>query len=582
MDESSLGLMPRLVDAIFEKIREIKTDVLVIGSGLAGLRAAIEARKYGLEVLVVDKAVTGLNNSSAFSGGCFKVALPGILGAMGRYIGIPQTPEQHFRSMVEYGEFLNDQRLAEVLCVEGPARVLELQEFGVKHWHQLNLAIPFPHGKGYMRPMVEAANKMGIKTLQRAFIVDLITRGDAIAGAVGFDVYRGDFLIFAAKAVVLTTGGGGEIYQRNDTPYTITGDGFAMAYRAGLGLINMEITMFEPYVQAEPGLPMMDRHEAEAEFYGILRNRNGEDFLPNYIPLRGRSDERFDKAYGTWVPDIRERISRAMASEVNQGRGDQGAVFLDLTKVPDAKFDADLASQYVRDVLLRGFNYKKNPVHVFPGCICFLGGVQITPECATEIRGLFAAGEVTGGVHGAARLGGNALTDCIVFGARAGKSAAQYATKVKIPKPSSRAIDSTKRWLVHILGRSHDAEADPRKVKEAISSLMFKHVGILRDGKGMRKALRSVQTIKTEVVPRICARDMRQLREAVEAINMVTVGELVTRAALYRRESRGDHHRMDFPDRDDEKWLKYVVVSQQDRETKITTQPVPMTVLRPQ
>ena len=563
------------------KEQQIETDVLIIGSGLAGVRAAIEARRYGVEVLLVDKAVIGLNNNSAFSGGCFKVALPGILGAMGRYTEIPRTPEEHFRSTVEYGEFLNDQRLVETMCIEGPARVLELQDFGVKHWSDTNLAEPYPHGKGYMRPLVETVKKMGVKIRERAFITDLMTKDNVVVGAVGFDVFRGDFLVFKAKSVILVTGGGGEIYQRNDTAYTITGDGFAMAYRAGLDLINMEITMFEPYVQAEPGLPMMDRHEAEAEFYGLLRNKDGEDFLPKYIPLKGRADERFDQAYGTWVPDIREKISRAMATEVYQGRGDQGAVLFDLTKVPEEKWNADLASQYVRDVLLRGFNYKGKPVHVFPGCICFLGGVKINPECETKIKGLYAAGEITGGVHGAARRGGNALTDCIVFGARAGRSAANYVLKVDMQKPSSQELNRKKSELMKILGRPEDKGAEPSEIRQEIQSFMFKHVGILRDGKGLEIALDSLRRIKMEVLPRIFARDMRQLKEAFEVKNMVTVSEIVTRAALFREESRGDHYRMDFPQRDDEKWLKHIAISKKEKEIKIKTQPVPMTRLRP-
>ncbi len=566
---------------ILEKDLTIETDVLVIGTGLAGLRAAVEARKYGTDVIVVDKSVTALNNSSAFSGGCFKVALPGILGAMGRYIGIPKTPEEHFKATIEYGEFLNDQRLVETMCVEGPARVLELQEFGVQHWSDLNLGVPYPHGKGYMRPLAQKIREMGIKIHQRAFITDLLVKDQTVVGAVGFDVFRGNFLIFKAKSVILATGGAGEIYRRNDTPYTITGEGFAIAFRAGMDLINMEITMFEPYVQAESGLPMMDRHEAEVEFYGILRNKDGEDFLPGYVPLKGKGDERFDQAYGTWVPDIRERISRAMATEVRQGRGDQGAVLFDLTKAPQEKWDADLASRYVRDVLLRGFNYKEKFLHVFPGCICFLGGIKITPDGETKLKGLYAAGEIAGGVHGAARLGGNALTDCIVFGPRAGRSAANYALKNRRLECALQEIENRKGELFQILKQPIEKEADPKRVKEHVQSLMFEHVGILREGKGLETALGALLKTRAEVLPRLFARDLRELKEAVEVKSMVMVSEMVTRAALFRKESRGDHHRLDYPQRDNEKWLKNIVINQKGGEIKIRTQPVPITTLHP-
>jgi fumarate reductase (CoM/CoB) subunit A len=564
-----------------KKDKNIETDVLIIGSGLAGMRAALEARRYGVEVLLLDKSVIALNNSSAFSGGCFKVALPGLADAMGRYIRIYNSPEDHFSHMVEYGGYLNDQELAEILCIEGPARVLEMQAFGVEHWNDFNLAVPYPHGKGYMVPLRDYAKKAGVKVRPRSVVTDLVRAGERISGAVGFDVYTGDMLIFKAKSVILATGGGGEIYKRNDTPYTITGDGFAIALRAGAKLKNMEITMFEPYVQAEPGLPMMDRHECEAEFYGILKNKDGEDFLPKYIDLKGKPDERFDKAYGTWVPDIREIISRAMAMEVHEGRGDQGAVLFDLTNVADEKWDADLASQYTRDVLLRNFDFKNRPVHVFPGCICFLGGVEIDPDCRTNVEGFFAAGEITGGVHGGRRLGGNALTDCIVFGARAGKTATKYALSNEMPEDFSEEVKHKKSSLADILDRSPEEEAEPKRLKDHIQSLMFEHVGILRTGEGLEKALSSLTEIKNDLLPKLFARNLRELKEAVEVLNMAATAEMVTRSALFREESRGDHYRLDFPVRDDEKWLKSITVTQKDGDIQIGTQPVLITRLQP-
>jgi succinate dehydrogenase/fumarate reductase flavoprotein subunit len=568
-------------DLSFRKDKKIETDVLIIGSGLAGIRAAIEAKRYGVDVLLLDKSVIALNNSSAFSGGCFKVALPGLLDAMGRYIKIYDGPEEHFKHMVEYGGFLNNQDLAETLCVEGPSRVLELQEFGVAHWNDFNLAVPYPHGKGYMVPLRDYAKKVGVRVRSRSVVTDLTKKGGRVTGAVGFDAYSGDFLIFKAKSVILATGGGGEIYKRNDTPYTITGDGFAMAHRAGAKLINMEITMFEPYVQAEPGLPMMDRHECEAEFYGILRNKDGEDFLPKYISLKGQPDDRFDLAYGAWVPDIREIISRAMAMEVNEGRGDQGAVLFDLKEVPDEKWDADLASRYTRDVLLRGFKIKERPIHVFPGCICFLGGIEIDPDCRTNLDGFFAAGEITGGVHGGRRLGGNALTDCIVFGTRAGKSAARYALRNDLPQDSPEQVKGKKEMLLEIMKRPPEPAASPDALQERIKSLMFDHVGILRKGDGLSKALNELREMKEELLPNLSAKGLRELKKAVEVTNMVLTSEMVTRAALLREESRGDHYRLDFPERDDRNWLKQITVKDKEGKIDLGTQPIPITRLRP-
>ena len=254
----------------------------------------------------------------------------------------------------------------------------------------------------------------------------------------------------------------------------------------------------------------------------------------------------------------------------------------DLSKIPEEKWNADLASLYVRDILLRGFNPREKPVHVFPGCICFLGGVRINPDCETDIRGLFAAGEVIGGVHGAARLGGNALTDCVVFGARSGRSAAQYALKGKMLNPSSREIRTQGDGLRAILERPESPEGNPTSVKEEIKSLMFDRVGILRDGKGLETALEALKNIQKDVLPKLFARNMRQLKEAVELKNMILVSEMVTRAALFRTESRGDHYRKDFPKKDNKHWLKHVVVSPKGERMGIKTQPVTLTRLYPQ
>src|SRR5665811_1260257 len=221
-----------------------------------------------------------------------------------------------------------------------------------------------------------------------------------------------------AKAVILATGGAGEIYERNDTTAVTTGDGYMLGFKAGVEFRDMEIVQFEPYVQAEPGLPEMDRHECEAEFFGILRNSQGHEFLQDYLPPQKDKVDSFEKQFGMPLTDIRERVARAMVSEVHHGRGDQGAVVFDLTGVPEEKWQADIASQYTRAVLMRGFDPGKTPIHVLPGAICTLGGIAIDAHCRTGVSGLFAAGEVAGGVHGAARLGGDALVETIVFGAR--------------------------------------------------------------------------------------------------------------------------------------------------------------------
>lgn len=587
----------------FERQAEIETDVLVIGSGGAGLRAAIEVRRYGAATLVVDKVVIGTNNNTRYSGGGFKAALPGILSDA--YTRIFDSPSEHFEAAVIHGEYLNDQKLTEILCYEAPARILELKDFAVDHFGELYLRVPYPHGTGLVKPLKETARKMGCKMRPGMVVVDLIVDEGEVQGAVGFSVYTGELVLIRAGAVIIATGGAGEIFERNDTTVNTTGDGYAIAYRAGASLRDMEIVQFEPYVQAEPGLPMMDRHECEAEFYGILRNSLGEDFLGNYLPSRKEELDSFERQFGCHLTDIREMVARAMAMEVHAGRGVGGAVLFDLSHVPDEKWDADLASQYTRQVLLRGFDVKSRPVRVFPGAICTLGGIVIDGCCRTRIPGLFAAGEAAGGVHGAARLGGDALVETIVFGARAGREAALYAlvgrggaeefaggrfrdrggrsreeTAVCSPGSAEEQYREAKWRLEGMLSRPESREGDPIEIKRRLKSVMWKYAGPLRHEEGLGLLLEELLFLRKECLPKIHARSLRGLREAIEAENMVTVAEMVARSALERSESRGAHYRLDYPYRDDKGWLRNIIVERDVRNGEIQLSAVPVQLSR--
>lgn len=575
-----------------ERRVEIETDVLVIGSGGAGLRAAIEARRYGAETLLADKVVIATNNNTRYSGGGFKAALPGILSDA--YTKIFDSPSEHFEAALVHGEYLNDQRLLEVLCYEAPARILELKDFGVEHFGELYLKVPYPHGTGLVRPLRETARKMGCRMRPGVVIVDIVVNGDGVQGAVGFSVYTGELILIKAGSVVIATGGAGEIFERNDTTVNTTGDGYAMAFRAGADLRDMEIVQFEPYVQAEPGLPMMDRHECEAEFYGILRNSRGEDFLKNYLPVKKEELDSFEKQFGCHLTDIREMVARAMAMEVYCGRGVDGAVLFDLTHVPDEKWDVDLASQYTRRVLLRGFDVKSKPVKVFPGAICTLGGIVIDDQCRTRVSGLFAAGEAAGGVHGAARLGGDALVETIVFGAKAGRSAALHALArgdggFEVRSGDRAACRSewteeqcrkTKERLEEMLSRPESPEGNPSEIKRRLKSAMWQYAGPLRYREGLSALLEEIQFLKNTCLLAIYARSLRGLREALEAENMVIVAEMVARSAYERSESRGAHYRLDYPYRDDKNWLKNIVVERCGRNGEMQVSGVPVKLSR--
>ncbi len=555
------------------QIQDIKTDVLIIGSGGAGLRAAIEAKRYGMDVLIVDKVVIGTNNNTRYSGGGFKAALPGILSDA--YTRIPETPYEHTLLALEHGEYLNDENLIETLCYFAPARILELKEFGVEHFRDMYLKVPYPHGTGLVKPLMQTMKEMGCRKIPGFVVIDLLYGDGRCNGAVGFNVYKKKFYKIDSKSTILCTGGAGEIFARNDTTANTTGDGYALAFRAGAPLRDMEIIQFEPYIQAEPGLPMMDRHECEAEFYGILRNRTGEEFLQNYMPAKKAELDAFHKQFGSHLTDIRERVARAMAEEVRAGRGDKGAVFFDLTVVPDQKWEADIASIYTKSTLLRGFDTKKKWLHVYPGAICSLGGIEINERCETGLQGLFAAGEVTGGVHGAARLGGDALAETIVFGAIAGKSAALYALESEPAKGDEAQIEEIIESVKTRINASADESysADILELKKALKTLMWENSGLIRSKEGLEKTIDKIDQFKKERLPQLKANSLRELEGIIEIRNMCLVSEMVSKAAKLREESRGAHYREDFPCRDDRKWLANIFIRNQDEQMKLEVRP---------
>jgi len=551
----------------------VDTDVLIIGSGGTGLRAAIEARRYGVKVIVIDKGVIGMNSNTRYSGGGLKAALPGILET--RYTTIYSTPEEHFQAALLHGEYLNDQELIETLTLEAPARVLELQEFGVTTFRAMYYHVQYPHGTGLVAPQMAYAKKLGCSLRPGIVPTQLIMEGDRVAGCLGFNTHTDRPVLMRAKAVILATGGAGEIYERNDTTATTTGDGYSLAFQAGLQLRDMEIVQFEPYVQAEPGLPMLDRHECEAEFFGILRNKDGEEFLKKYMPPRQEAVDSFEKQFGMPLTDIRERVARAMVSEVHAGRGDNGAVLFDLTHVPAEVWDADIASQYTKAVLMRnGFDPTKKPIHVLPGAICNLGGVVINAHCETAIAGLYAAGEVAGGVHGAARLGGDALVETIVYGARAGKQAALHAMQAHAPRTGGAQLEDSKREWQEVLGRPAEGSCTADAIKKKIKKLMWDKVGPLRDGAGLRLANDELARLAEHDAPRMYAPTVRRLREVYEARSMLLTARLVVASALARTESRGAHYRLDYPFRDDRNWLRNIFVHGNEREIVTTTRPI--------
>jgi fumarate reductase (CoM/CoB) subunit A len=562
-----------------ESVRTVNTDVLIVGTGGAGLRAAIEAKRYGVDVLLADKSLIGLNNNTRWSGAGIRAAsIGGCAGGINSPYG---SPLEHYKDSLRIGEFLNDQKLSEVFCYDAPARVLELLDFGLENLSEMAMHCSFPHGTIIVQPMLKTIQKMGVKTYRRLFLIDLLKQDGHIVGAYGFDMSREQFVVVTAKSVILATGGAGEAFERNEVSVTSTGDGYAMGYRAGASLQDMEIVHFEPYVHAEPDLPMMDRHECRAGGLGILRNRLGEDFLPNYIERIGPPDGAFNEQFGVFMPDIRAHVSSAMALEVHEGRGDRDALLYDLTNVSEEAWESDIPSRWLRHVLSRGYDVRKTPIHVFPAAICTLGGICINTDCETSLPGLYAAGETAGGVHGAMRLSGNALGEVIVYGARAGRSAAKRALSLKSTDIHPGLVGEAKKEATAVLELDARPEGDPKEITGLIKSIMWRKVGILRDREGLEEAVETLDNIEREKAPKIFATSIAAVRQAWECMNMLVTSRLIARSALMREESRGGHYRLDFPLKDDGNWLKNIVISRGNGDMKLVTRQVVMTRFRP-
>jgi succinate dehydrogenase/fumarate reductase flavoprotein subunit len=483
------------------------------------------------------------------------------------------TRENHFRTTIVTGKYINNQRLVEVLVDEAPSRLLKLQEYGVK------LVIgdggcdvvggTFPtEGAGLVDPLVRYARSVGVKTLERTIIMDLLSDGTT-NGAVGFNVRNGKRILVNAKAVVLATGGAGYVYQRNDNPVRTTGDGYVIAHELGLPLIDMEFVQFWPIGSVEPGYPvlLLDPEPSILE-YGILQNRRGEDIAKKYS---------LDPKLLAYTQ--RDAWTNAIAKEIYEGKGEGNTVLLDVTKLPE-----NLKTyQFIQFLSkhLKGFPMLTKPLHVSPLAHHFMGGIPIDEECKTDLPGLFVAGEVAGGIHGANRVGGNALTECIVYGTRAGQHATEH---VKI-KPKSQ-VDKTqvKRKLERvgqIETREVSDQGNPKLLMLRVQEIMWEKAGMIRNQQSLLEAEKELTQLKEENLPKLFGRKPHEVMEAVEATNMFIVASLVVKAALARRESRGAHCRTDYPNQDDKNWLRHVVLTKKPEEIEVGTRFVTMTKLFP-
>lgn len=506
----------------------LKTDVLVVGGGGAGLRAALAAREKGAEVLIVAKTPIGKTTSTYLSVGAFAVAAGGV------------SRETQLASTLKSGKGINDRDLVAILVSEAPERIRELEQWGlVGEWQKGRFLCPIrptAAGAPLANTLAAATVKQGISSVPWVIISELVTASGKIAGALGFDFHKGKKIAFLSKAVILANGGGGALYPRNDNPVRATGDGYALAFHAGCRLRDMEFVQFIPTGLAEAGKPA---HLLAARLpdMGRVVNSLGEDVLQKY----GITEKPV-------VVHARDSFSLAIFKEEMEGR----QVFLDLRSLSEKDWLAESVVLGQRDMLIQHFSAAVKPLRISPMCHFFMGGVSIDQNGGTGISGLYAAGEIVGGLHGANRMGGNALSEILVFGYRAGKAAGEWAGEhdgIKGARDLLRgALDSFPKEGTGSVGLA------PKSIRKKIAGILWKEGGILREESGLASALQELKRIKEEDLPRAAPAGPKETLEKIEAENALLVAEMIVGSARLRRESRGAHFRSDFPQMDDAQW----------------------------
>ncbi|HZL79048.1 MAG TPA: fumarate reductase/succinate dehydrogenase flavoprotein subunit [Candidatus Limnocylindrales bacterium] len=581
-------------------------DVLVIGAGGAGLRAAIEASAAGVKVGLVCKSLLGKAHTVMAEGG--------MAAAMGN-VDDRDNWKVHFADTMRGGQYVNNWRMAELHAQEAPARVHELEAWGAVfdrtkdgkilqrnfggHRYARLAHVGDRTGLELIRTLQDHGIHQGITVHMEWTIVTLLKDGDRVVGALGYDRERGRFKILKAKAMVLSTGGLGRSYRITTNSWEGTGDGQSLAYHAGAELVDMEFLQFHPTGMVWPlsvqGLLITEAVRGEG---GVLRNKDGKRFMFGDIPDNYKSQTSDDPEEG-WryvmgdknakrPPELltRDHVARCIMREVKAGRGSpHGGVFLDIAwikeKIPNAAehIKKKLPSMYHQFMELANLDITKEPMEVGPTTHYIMGGVRVDGDTQmSNVPGLFAAGECAGGLHGANRLGGNSLSDLIVFGKRAGEFAAKFAKEHGAGQTNDAQIEEAARQALEPFERGGSTEG-PYQVQHDLQGMMQDLVGIVRREDEMAKALDGLGKLwqRAGKVGVVSNREYNPgWHTALDLKHQLTVSEIITRSALDRKESRGGHFREDFPDKDPAA-AKYntVVFQGKDGTMQLHREPIP-------
>jgi succinate dehydrogenase / fumarate reductase flavoprotein subunit len=551
-------------------------DVLVIGAGLAGQRAALAAAEEGSSVGIISKVHPVRSHSNAAQGGINAALDP------------EDSWESHAFDTVKGSDYLGDQDAIEIMCREAPQEILDLEHLGVTfHRNEegrlgkrafggasaaRTYYVADITGQAILHVLYEQLMKHEeVYRYEEWFTTALVQDDEGrIAGAVTRNLLDGAMELFAAKTVILATGGNGQAYNPTTNALICTGDGIAMAYRVGAPLMDMEMIQYHPTTLAGLGLLITEGARGEGAH---LYNAEGERFMEKYAPNKMELASR----------DV---VSRAEQTELNEGRGfDDGTVALDITVVPRKRIHEALREIVNVGRDFAGVDITQEPIHIKPGNHYVMGGVKTDTNGLTSIPGLYAAGECACvSVHGGNRLGANSLLDTLVFGRRAGQHAAR-ASHGPMPRPSEAALADEERMIAEVVARDRSGRR-VSELKAELGDVMDKHVAVFRDEDGLRTALDTVRRLKEEAATvsiddkgRVFNQDVLG---AVELQFMLDNAECIVVSALERKESRGAHYRTDFPDRNDDEWLRHINAAVNREAPEVSFSEVTLTQWEPE
>ena len=552
-------------------------DVLVIGAGLAGMRAALAAAEEGASVGVISKVHPVRSHSNAAQGG------------INAALNVEDSWESHAFDTIKGSDYLGDQDAIEIMCREAPQELLHLEHLGVTfHRNEegklgtrafggasaaRTYYVADITGQAILHVLYEQLLKHSeVFRYEEWFTTALLQQEDgAMAGVVGRNIRDGSMELFPAKTVILAAGGNGQVYNPTTNALVCTGDGIALAYRIGAPLMDMEMVQYHPTTLAGNGILITEGARGEGAH---LYNAEGERFMEKYAPNKMELASR----------DV---VSRAEQTEINEGRGfPDGTVSLDITKVPRKRIHEALREIINVGRDFAGVDITREPIHIKPGNHYIMGGVRTDIEGRTPISGLYAAGEVACvSVHGGNRLGANSLLDTLIFGRRAGRHAAHHARDIGMPRPLHASLSDEQQAIEAIIRRERTGRR-VSEIKAELGAAMDRYAAVFRDEDGLRDALEIVKRLQEEA--KTTATDDKGSVFNQDALGALELGymldnaELIVMGALERKESRGAQFRTDYPERDDEHWLKHINLSVNGDVPEVSYSDVTITQWQPE